>query len=165
MVMIYSYNCLRCGKPTRHQLFVLTCQSCGIPICKECSKGSLCLQCYNSLPEELQKKYCHQLDKPKKKLKIILLVLSPLFIIFPPLICLGLTAYYKDHGKNKTTPRSEVLKAQNIVTEARQNNQGISQPQTSQNYPQQQQQNQQQQNQQQTYQKDPDSKYGGTFWE
>jgi len=161
MVMIYSYNCKFCGKATRHQLFVLTCQSCGLTMCKECSKGSLCLKCYNFLPDGLQKKYSHQLAKPKKKIKIILLVLSPLFIIFPPLLCLGLRAYFLDHGKNKTTPRSEVLKAQNIVAEMRQKNQGISQPQPSQNFQQQQQQNQQEN----TYQKDPDSKYSGTFWD
>ena len=161
MVMIYSYNCMLCGKATRHQLFVLTCQSCGLPMCKECSKGSLCLKCYNFLPNDLQKKYSDQLEKPKKKIKIILLVLSPLFIIFPPLLILGLTAYFMDHGKNKTTPKSEVLKAQNIVAEMRQKNQNISQPQPSQNFQQQQQQNQQQN----TYQKDPDSKYSGTLWE
>ncbi len=166
----YSYNCNRCGNATKHQLFVLQCQSCGIQLCKKCAKGSLCLDCFNSLPDEMQKKYHKQLTTPIIILSVVLFIIAiPIGIFIPGLlvflIIVGVIAWRKDHGSLKTTPKSAVIKAQKIVAEVRQKNQGISQPQPSQNSQQQQQQNQQQQNQQQTYQKDPDSKYSGTFWE
>lgn len=178
MVNYYSYTCNRCGKATKHQLFVLQCQSCGIQLCKKCAKGSLCLDCFNSLPDEMQKKYSRQLKTPIIILTIVLLVISVPLALFAPgflifCIIIGIVAWSKDHGSLKTTPKSAVRKAQNIVAETRQQFQGTTQPQPSLNIQQQQQQqNQQQQNQQQaqnkqqnTYQKDPDSKYNGTFWE
>ena len=167
MVHYYSYNCKRCGNATKHQLFVLQCQSCGIQLCKKCAKGSLCLDCFNSLPDEMQKKYHKQLITPIIILSVVLLIIAiPIGILIPGLliflVILGVVAWSKDHGSLKTTPKSAVRKAQKIVAETRQLFQSTSQPQPSQNFQQQQQQNQQQQN---TYQKDPDSKYGGTFWE
>lgn len=177
MVSYYNYNCNRCGNATKHQLFVLQCQSCGIQLCKKCAKGSLCIDCFNSLPDEMQKKYSRQLKTPIIILSIVLLVIIvPLAIIIPGLavfiVAIGAAAYCMDHGSLKTTPKSAVRKAQKIVAETRQQFQGTTQPQPSQNFQQQQQQNQQQQNQQQaqnqqknTYQKDPDSKYSGTFWD
>ncbi len=184
MVQYYSYNCNRCGNATKHQLFVLQCQSCGIQLCKKCAKGSLCLDCFTSLPDEMQKKYSRQLITPIIILISVLLAIAIPLALFAPevlffIVLIGIVAWCKDHGRLKTTPRSAVRKAQKIVAETRQRNQGISQPQPSQNYQQQQQQNQQQQNRQQqnqqqqnqqqqnqqkTYQKDPDSKYSGTFW-
>lgn len=162
MVMIhyYSYNCNCCGKATQHQLFVLKCQNCGFSLCKKCAKGSLCLNCYNSLPEELQKKYSRQLNTPKIIIIIILLaIFTPIGILIPQLllflVLLGVIAYCMDHGKYKTTPRSAVRKAQKIVTEARLQFQST--PQPSQNL---------QQKQQKKYQQqDPESKYDGTFWD
>lgn len=166
MVNYYSYICNRCGKATKHQLFVLQCQSCGIQLCKKCAKGSLCLDCFNSLPDEMQKKYSRQLKAPIIILSIVLLVIAVPLAIFAPgfiifCIIIGIVAWSKDHGSLKTTPKSAVRKAQNIVAETRQQFQGTTQPQPSLNIQQQQQQNQQQN----TYQKDPDSKYSGTFWD
>ena len=171
-IQYYSYNCQRCGNPTQHQLFVLQCQSCGVPMCKNCSKGALCFRCFNSLPQQLQEKYHKQLNSPKIILGIILGAIAiPMGIFAPPLliflVIIGCKAYSMDHGKYKTTRKSVLRKAQNIVSEVRQ--QGpppTTQPsQQQQNaYPQQQNTYQQQQNTQQK-QQDPDQKYDGTFWE
>ena len=178
----FEYSCQRCGNATAHQLFVLQCQSCGISLCKKCAKGSLCLDCYNSLPVEMQKKYSQQLKTPIIVGSVILLVIfipMTYYLWQLTLFCviLGGAAYLMDHGRLKTTPKSAVRKAQIIVAKTRQQYQNVTPP--SQNFQQQQQQQQQnQQHQQQKYQqqqqkknqqkttkKDPDDKYGGTFWE
>ncbi|QEE15819.1 hypothetical protein DSAG12_01646 [Promethearchaeum syntrophicum] len=176
MTRYFEYACQRCGNGTAHQLFVLQCQNCGKSLCKKCAKGSLCLDCYNALPDDLQKNYNRQLKTPIIIISVILLaIFIPLGIIIPELLIfcaiLGGAAWLMDHGRLKTTPRSAVRKAKVIVADARQRFQNIGP--THQNYQQQQQQQQQYQNQQQpqknnqqkTYQKDPDDKYGGTFWD
>ena len=165
IIRYHSYNCQVCGRPTNHQLFVLQCQSCGLAMCKKCAKGSFCLECFNSLPEELQKKYKKQLALPKIIVSTILLAIAiPLGIFNPGLLLflalMGIIAYCMDHGRYKTTPKSAVRKAQKIVAELRQQTQPITQygpnNQNTQN-------NTQQQNSFQP--NDPNQKYDGTFWE
>ena len=58
-----------------HQLFVLQCQNCGISLCKKCAKGSLCLDCYSALPDDMQKKYNRQLKTPIIIVSVILLAI------------------------------------------------------------------------------------------
>ncbi len=57
MIVYSRYVCGYCGKATRHQNFVLTCQLCQVPICKRCAKGGFCKICHGKLPSSLRRKY------------------------------------------------------------------------------------------------------------
>jgi len=127
-------------------------------MCKKCAKGGFCLDCYKSLPYDMQKKYSRQLKMPIIILSVALFVIAVPMVVLAPgfLICLvliGCKAYSLDHGKYKTTRKSVLRKARNILADL-----GQISPQAAQSL----QTSQPQQNPPNP--QDPDQQYKGTFW-
>lgn len=126
MTIIYTYTCSECMQPTRHQVFILACQSCGKQLCKACAIGAMCHHCLQALPMALQNEYTGYLKRRSKMSWIFGLILLgcavPLFFISTGLaiflLVIGICAFVIDHGSATTTRKGIVRTAKKIVAKS-----------------------------------------------
>ncbi len=113
-------------QPTRHQVFILKCQSCGKQLCKACAIGAMCHNCLHALPVNLQNEYKGYLKRRSKIswiIGIILLGCAITLFFFSVgaaifMLVLGICAFVADHGSNTTTRKGIVRTAKRIVEKA-----------------------------------------------